>query len=67
MSNDPGIDIDCMRDEIIDLWDFVLNTKHILNNAYGGVLSWSEADAFIPIYEQIAKLENEYDTPTQQS
>jgi hypothetical protein len=60
MSNDPGIDYDCMRDEISDLWDFVKNTKHILDNAYGGVLYWSEADAFVPIYEQIAKLENEY-------
>lgn len=36
--------------------DFVNYVKEVLDTAYGGVSSWSEADAFEGIYERIKRL-----------
>lgn len=36
--------------------DFVKYVKEVLDTAYGGVNSWSEADAFEGIYERIKEL-----------
>lgn len=48
---------DSIYETLQEYKDFVKYVKEVLDNAYGGVRNWSEADAFEGIYERISKLD----------